>query len=168
MRTDTFDLAGLQLGAGGGRRLGLHVAIDELVLGGEHYRAQPAVVPVTADVSRTTGGGYALRLQFEVQLHGPCMRCLEPAAPSVSVDSREVSQPSEELDSPYLDGEILDLYLWAHDALALSLPAKLLCRPDCAGLCPVCGADLNRAGPEHRHERQPDPRWAKLSEIHFD
>jgi uncharacterized protein len=54
------------------------------------------------------------------------------------------------------------------DALALSLPATLLCREDCAGLCATCGANLNDAGPDHSHERAPDPRWAKLSEIRFD
>lgn len=168
MRTDTFDLAGLQLPTGGGRRLDLHLAIDNFVLGGERYQVRPELIQATLDVSRTTGGGYALRLRFEARLVGPCMRCLEPAAPVLAVDSREVSQPSEELESPYLDGHVLDLQSWARDALALSLPAKLLCRPDCAGLCPICGADLNRAGPDHRHERHPDPRWAKLSELKFD
>jgi len=168
MRTDVFDLAGLQLSPGGGRRVELHVAIDPLRLGGERYEIQPALVPATLDVSRTTGGGYALRVWFEAKLAGPCVRCLEPAAPLVTVDSREVSQPSEELDCPYLEGDVLDVQAWAHDALALAMPAKLLCRPDCAGLCPICGADLNTAGPEHRHERQPDPRWAKLSEVRFE
>ena len=168
MRTDVFDLAGLQLSPGGGRRTQLHVAIDPLLLGEERYEVEPALVPTTLDVSRTTGGGYALRLAFEARAVGPCMRCLEPAAPLVAVDSREVSQPSEELDSPYLDGDVLDVHAWSHDALALSMPAKLLCRPECAGLCPVCGVDLNSAGPNHQHERQPDPRWAKLSEIRFD
>jgi uncharacterized protein len=63
---------------------------------------------------------------------------------------------------------VLDLHAWARDALALALPAKVLCRDDCAGLCPRCGADLNAAGAEHHHEREPDPRWAKLSELRFD
>lgn len=168
MRTDAFDLAGLQLSPGGGRRVELHVPIDPLVLGGERYAIDPPLVPATLHVSRTTGGGYALRLSFEAKLVGPCMRCLEPAAPVATVDSREVSQPSEELDSPYLEGDVLDVRSWAHDALALAMPAKLLCRPDCAGLCPVCGADLNSAGPDHHHEREPDPRWAKLSELRFE
>ena len=168
MRTDAFDLAGLQLSPGGGRRIELQVAIEPLLLGGERYAIQPSLVPATLDVSRTTGGGYALRLWFEATLSGPCMRCLEPAAPVVTVDSREISQPSEELDSPYLDGDLLDVQSWAHDALALAIPAKLLCRPDCAGLCPVCGADLGSAGPGHHHERESDPRWAKLSELRFD
>ena len=46
--------------------------------------------------------------------------------------------------------------------------ALLLCRPDCLGLCTICGADLNEAGPDHGHEPAPDPRWAKLSELHLD
>ena len=64
--------------------------------------------------------------------------------------------------------EVLDLHAWARDALVLALPAQLLCEEDCLGLCPVCGADLNAAGPEHAHEREPDPRWAKLSELKLD
>jgi uncharacterized protein len=65
-------------------------------------------------------------------------------------------------------GGTLNLHDWVRDALALALPAQILCRADCAGLCPECGADLNTAGPDHRHEREPDPRWAKLSELKFD
>jgi uncharacterized protein len=168
VRTDTFDLAGLQLPTGGGRRLELHVAIDDLLLGGEHYSVEPTLIGAELNVSRTTGGGYSLRVRFQASIAGPCMRCLGHAAPVAAVDSREVFQPSEELDSPYLEGEVLDVRAWARDALALSLPAKLICRPDCAGLCPICGADLNTAGPHHRHEQEPDPRWAKLSEIRFD
>jgi uncharacterized protein len=64
--------------------------------------------------------------------------------------------------------EQLDLARWVRDAYALALPAQVLCRPDCAGLCPQCGANLNEAGPEHAHEPARDPRWAKLSEIKFD
>jgi uncharacterized protein len=63
---------------------------------------------------------------------------------------------------------VLDLRAWARDALALALPVQLVWREDCAGLCPVCGEDLNAAGPEHVHERAPDPRWAKLSELRLD
>src|SRR5437764_2588112 len=168
--TDTFDLAGLRLTAGEGRRLDLHVPIGSFELAGESYPVQPESVPVRLDISRTTGDGYALRLRFEATLAGPCMRCLEPAAPAFEVDAREVSQPGEggELDSPYVENGVVELRSWARDALALALPAKVLCRPDCAGLCPVCGTNLNEAGPDHNHEREPDPRWAKLSELRFD
>jgi DUF177 domain-containing protein len=170
LRTDTFDLGALRMTAGEGRRLDLHVAPPPYALGGERYPVEPELVPVRLDVSRTTADGYALRLRFEATLIGPCMRCLEDAAPQFSVDAREVSQPGEtdELTSPYVEHGILDVRAWARDALALALPATLLCRPDCAGLCPECGADLNLSGPEHHHDRAPDQRWAKLSELRFD
>ena len=71
----------------------------------------------------------------------------------------------EELDSPYVQGALLELRAWVHDAVALAAPDQLLCAPDCAGLCPICAVPLANAGPEHHHEREPDPRWAKLREL---
>jgi uncharacterized protein len=194
LRSDTFDLGGLRLTSGEGRRLDLNVAIEPFSLAGETYQVQPEIVPARLDISRTTGDGYALRLRFEASLAGPCMRCLEPANPTFTIDVREVSQPtasrashasrhghpghgrdrdedessSDELTSPYVEDGVLDLSAWARDALALSVPANLLCRSDCAGLCPVCGANLNEAGPDHGHEAAPDPRWAALSELRLD
>ena len=137
------------MSAGEGRKLELHVGIEPFVLGGETYPVVDSLVPARLDISRTTGSGYALRLRFEATLSGPCMRCLEAASPVFEVDAREVSQPGEgeELESPYVHAGILDLRAWARDALALALPATLLCRPECAGLCAICGADLNVAGP---------------------
>jgi uncharacterized protein len=170
LRTDIFDLGGLRLSSGEGRRLDLRVGIDPFELGGEHYAVEPSVVPAQLDISRTTGDGYALRLRFEATLDGPCMRCLTTAHPAFDVLAREVSQPGEgeDLESPYVQGGVLDLKAWARDALALAVPTQLLCRPDCAGLCPICGADLNEAGEDHAHESQPDPRWSKLSELRFE
>ncbi|MEA2202230.1 MAG: hypothetical protein QOI89_2826 [Solirubrobacteraceae bacterium] len=168
--THDFDLAGLRLSAGEGRQLALDVRIDPLILGSERYTADPARVPVELSVSRMTGNGYALRLRFAAAVLGPCMRCLKEASPSVDVEAREVDRPGggEELSSPYVKGETLDLAAWARDAFALAMPAKVLCRADCAGLCPVCAADLNEAGPDHGHEAAPDPRWAKLRELKLE
>jgi uncharacterized protein len=170
-RTDVFDLARLRLTSGEGRRLDLHVGVEPFAFGGQRYSADPPVVPLRVDVSRTTGSGWALRLRFSVAVSGPCMRCLEPAAPTFDVDAREVEQPGaadEELSSPYVNAEgELDVAAWARDALALTLPAQITCTPDCAGLCPQCGANLNE-DPDHAHETAPDPRWSKLSEIRFD
>jgi uncharacterized protein len=178
LRTDTFDLGGLRLSAGEGRRLELTVGVDPFMLGGERYAVEPDTVPVRLDISRTTGDGYALRLRAEATLIGPCMRCLEPARPRFSADAREVSQGDaartrrggdlEELASPYVERGVLDVRAWTRDAFALVLPAKLLCRPDCAGLCPACGVDLNAAGSEHGHEREVQAHWAKLSELRFE
>jgi uncharacterized protein len=170
LRTDTFDLGGLHLSAGEGRRLSLNVAVQPFSLGGERYTVAPELIPVRLDVSRTNHAGYALRLRFEACLAGPCMRCLEAAAPRFAIDAREVSQPGggEDLSSPYVEHDVVDLEAWARDALALALPATLLCREDCAGLCAICGENLNAAAADHPHETGPDPRWAKLSELHFD
>jgi uncharacterized protein len=168
--TDDFDLAAMRLSAGAGRRLTLDVPIESLTLGSETYTAQPSQATVELDVSRMTGMGYALRLRFAAALEGPCMRCLQPAAPPIEVEAWEVDRPGggEELSSPYVCEEVLDLAAWTRDALALAVPVKVLCREDCAGLCPICAADLNVAGPEHRHERAPDPRWAKLGELRLE
>jgi uncharacterized protein len=168
--THDFDLAGLRLSAGEGRRLELVVPIEPLTLGSESYAADPSKVQVELTISRMLGGGYALRIRFSAGLSGPCMRCLKEAHPEVDVDAREVDRPGggEELDSPYVRDETLDLAGWVRDAFALALPAKILCREDCAGLCPICAVDLNDAGPEHHHEAAPDPRWAKLRELELE
>jgi uncharacterized protein len=168
--THDLDLAGLRLSPGEGRRLQLEAPIGGLELGGERYEVDPASAPVELDVSRMTGGGYALKLVLCATLNGPCMRCLKEAAPEVEVQAREVDVPGagEELASPYVRDETLDLAAWAHDAFALAAPTKVLCKEDCAGLCPECAIDLNEAGPEHRHERARDARWAKLSELKLD
>ena len=168
--THDFDLAGLRLSAGEGRRLRLDVRVEPLTLGGERYAAAPERVPVQLDVSRMLGGGYALALRYQAALEGPCMRCLKPARPVVEVHSREVDRRGggEDLESPYVRDETLDLAAWARDAFVLAAPAKVLCREDCLGLCSVCAADLNQTGGEHRHAPEPDRRWAKLSELKLE
>jgi uncharacterized protein len=168
-RTDLFELGRLGLSSGEARRLDLEVLIDPLEFGGERYAADPALTPVTLDVDRTAQG-YALRLRYLATLRGPCARCLEDASRGVEVDAREIDQPGggEELRSPYLNGDDLELRSWARDALALALPAQIVCRDDCLGLCGVCGENLNRAGEDHRHERPRDPRLAKLSELRLE
>lgn len=169
-RTDVFDLGRLALKSGDGRRLELEVALEPLRFGADAYAVVPARLPVVLDVARMTGGGYSLRLRFGGSIEGPCMRCLRDARPVVAVDAREIDQPGggEELCSPYVTDEELDLAAWARDAFALAVPAQVVCRDDCAGLCAVCGADLAEAGPGHHHEAEPDPRWAKLRELRFE
>lgn len=163
--TDVFDLGRLNLHSGEGRRLQLEVMLDRLKLGGQDYVIAERRVPVVLDVSHTTTG-WSLRLRFDVTLAGPCMRCLEPAQRVISIDSREIDQPGggEDLRSPYIaGGDQLDVHAWARDALALDLPATIVCRDDCAGLCPTCGENLNHN--PHEHDKPVDPRWSKLSEL---
>jgi len=167
--TDVFDIGRLGLSSGEGSRVDLEVAVEPFDFSGQEYAVEGRRVPAVLDIAHTTSG-YSLRLRFEAGLSGPCMRCLEDAGKAVEVDAREVDQPGggDELDSPYLEEGHLDLKGWARDALALALPAQIVCREDCKGLCAICGENLNEAGPEHTHEREPDPRWAALRELKLD
>ncbi len=166
-----IDLGRLSLSHGEGARLDLGVHLDPLELGGQTYAPASDSVEARLDVSRPTNA-YAFRLRFPLRVEGPCMRCLEPAVIATEVDAREVDQSNtddEELRSPYVVDDDLDLGRWAHDAAVLALPPRILCRADCAGLCPVCGESLNDADPKvHEHEAAGDPRWAKLNELKLD
>jgi uncharacterized protein len=165
--TDILDLGRIGLTSGEARHLDLTVAMDDLKLAGQSY-APVSKVPVKLDVAKMPGG-YALRLRAEVELTGPCMRCLEDAGRRVEVDAREIDQSGggEELESPYIDGDDLDLRAWARDSVALELPTQIVCTPECKGICAVCGENLNTADPDHTHDSAPDPRWNKLSELKF-
>jgi uncharacterized protein len=168
-RTEIFNVGKLGLSSGEGRRLELEVPVGGFEFGGQHYDVVGESVDAVLDVSHTVSG-YAFRLRFDAALAGPCVRCLEVADQGVEVDAREIDQPGggEELSSPYFDETAeLDVHSWARDALALALPTQIVCREDCAGLCPVCGENLNRS-PGHEHEREPDPRWAALRELKLD
>ena len=158
-RTETFDIGTLRLSSGEAGRLDLDVPVDSFEFGGQRYAAPDQDVHVTLDVVRTTSG-YSLRLRFLTALIGPCMRCLEDAGHELEVDAREIDQPG--------GGDELDLKAWTRDALALTLPTQIVCREDCLGLCAICGENLNHAGPDHAHEREPDPRWAALRELKLD
>ena len=86
----------------------------------------------------------------------------------MDVSARELddgdADPSDDLRSDYVADDTLDLGAWVRDAIALVLPEQILCRPDCAGLCPVCGKDLNVEPHEHA-DLELDPRWAALEQL---
>lgn len=167
-QASSVDLSRLSLSFGEAATLHVPVRPREVELGGQAYTVHPDLVEARVDVSRTSSG-YALRLRASLTLQGPCQRCLSDAELELEVDAREVEQSGaedEELRSPYVEGEELDVSRWAEDAITLGLPGQLLCRPDCAGLCAVCGESLNDADPAaHDHDEGGDPRWAKLREL---
>ncbi|MGN6587342.1 MAG: YceD family protein [Solirubrobacterales bacterium] len=166
--TTIIDLSRLSLSHGEGTRLEVPVPLQPFELGGETYRADPVAPTMRLDASRHSNG-FAFHLTFPVHLEGPCMRCLEPGALDLEVEAREVSQEGtedSELTSPYVDEDELDLGRWAHDATMLALPSRFLCRPDCAGLCPVCGESLNDN--PHEHDAPVDDRWAALKDLKLE
>lgn len=163
----TFNLRSAKLRSGEQFRDVLDVRLELFELGGQSYLPVPDEVPAAFTMSRASSG-ILFELSFEARLHGPCFRCLEDAAIDLRIEAKEyeATSPGEaaELRTPYLADDRLDLTAWAHDAVALALPEKILCTADCAGLCPGCGANLNReecvCPPE-----EPETRWSKLAEL---
>ena len=144
----------------------LELELPAFEFGGQRYVPVPEAVAATLTVTGAVTGT-VFTLELTARLHGPCYRCLGDAALDLPIRVREYQASSpddDELRTPYLAENRLDLSWWARDAIALALPDKILCRPDCAGLCPVCGANLND-DPHAHEEATADPRWAALETL---
>ena len=163
----TFSLRRLRLRSGEQFRDEVEVELEPLVLGGQEYTPVPAGVPAQLAVTKASSGT-VLELSFRVRLEGPCFRGLADCALELPIRAREyqAAQPGDDPDlrSEYVHDDTLDLSAWAHDARALALPDKILHSPDCAGLCPECGKDLN-VEPHTHDEVKGDPRWAALERL---
>ena len=93
----------------------------------------------------------------------------EEALPSIDIDTGLPVDNSAEPDALRLtDHHELDLEIPIREAISLAEPIAVLCRPDCRGLCPECGQDLND-NPSHAHaDDDVDPRLAALAEWRGD
>jgi DUF177 domain-containing protein len=96
-----------------------------------------------------------------------CVRCLRDVEHELEADVRELFSlvAREEEDEGYavLADDRLPLDTMVRDALVLAFPSFPLCRPDCVGLCPQCGADRNTTDCGHDGSGATDPRWAALA-----
>lgn len=162
-----FNLNNVKLRTGEQFRESVDVQLEPLVLGGQEYLPVPDQVPSVLTITKATSGN-VYTLAYTVHLHGPCFRCLRDSTIELKIHATEYqavdSGGDEELESPYISDDSLDLSSWARDALALELPEKILHSPDCAGLCTVCGKDLNEE-PHTHDELAADPRWAALDAL---
>ena len=163
----TIDLRTLRVRSGEQFRETRSIELEPFELGGEDYVPVPAGPEGALTITRTTSG-LLFELAFEARLVGPCFRCLAETSVATPIRGREYQATSpgkdEELETPYVVDDRLDIGAWARDAVGLALPDKILCRPDCAGLCPTCGDDLN-ANPHEHAEEAADPRWAALADL---
>lgn len=113
-------------------------------------------------------GGIRAKGHVSAPWFGVCRRCSAAVlgVAQVSVDERFVDDPAPEDEEAYpIEGDFVDLAPLAHDAILLELPLAPLCREDCAGLCPFCGADRNEGDCGCSAPR--DPRWATLDGLSF-
>ena len=132
----------------------------------------PAGSPVDLDLRlESVVEGVLVTGTAVVQLNGECVRCLGQIADESEVDIQELFAYSEsdasEEEASRLHGDLIDLEPVLRDQVVLELPFQPVCAPDCAGLCVVCGTDLN-SQPGHSHSDGIDPRWAKLAGLAAD
>ena len=166
-----LDLRSLELGPGEARELVLDLVVEDVIIAGQRYRSVPREPTARLEVAQSSSGWH-FRMRVATSMVGPCWRCLTEATVPLDADVRDyaafgraqAAAFDEDLDSEYLAGEALDAVAMARDALVDLLPATILCRPDCAGLCPTCGAGLNM-GPCDCPPPPPDSRWAGLEAL---
>ena len=162
----SFSLRQVKLRPGEQYRDELEVELPAFEFGGQRYVPVPEEVPAAFEITRANTGT-VFALGFTTRLHGPCYRCLGDAVLEVPISAREYQAESpddEQMTTQYVTGANLDVSQWARDAVALALPDKILCRPDCAGLCDVCGKNLNDE-PHTHDEEHGDPRRAALEAL---
>jgi uncharacterized protein len=121
--------------------------------------------------------GYLLRGRLRYDQTLRCDRCLREVPQAVDTplelliltheeapEAREQELEEQDLSILHVSGDILDTEPLVAEQVQLNVPMKPLCREDCAGLCSVCGADLNEEQC-HCERRPPDPRWAALAAL---
>lgn len=154
------------------------LAFDELLtVGPERLDAEVVTTPVRVHLEgevRPEGDAVTVFGRFHAEAKLACSRCLEEALWTVdegfSVDYRrpasapiddEIGLDEDDLDVVFLEGEEIDLLELAAEQVLLTLPMRILCDENCAGLCPTCGANRNRS-PACDCPPELDPRWKAL------
>lgn len=157
-----------------GRRPGTMKTVDtvltsELPMGIEVI-AVPANTPVDLDLRlESVVEGILVSGKAFAEAKGECARCLGEVVQEVSATVRELyafpdsttAQTVEDDEVLILEDDLIDLESLVRDELTLQLPLAPLCRPDCPGLCSICGERLADLEPDHNHEIV-DARWAAL------
>lgn len=134
------------------------LAFDDARIDGSHD------VAVNLQIE-SVNGGLVVHGEVRAHAHGVCSRCLTDIDLLLSSDVDELYQ--RVLDNPDaypLEGEQMDLSAMVRETVLLGIPEAPLCRPDCPGLCPTCGANL-AAGSCGCAPKAGDDRWAVLDQL---
>ena len=148
----------------------------EIAVDGENAPMPPVGVTPASPVrvtGRITDSGSCLHLtlEAEVDYKALCDRCADEFTGTVKIALERMVAESSVVDDEHADDYFiavdgsLDLDSDIAEELMLAFPTRLLCREDCRGICPDCGANLNRIECDcaSKRERQIDPRWQALS-----
>ncbi len=111
-------------------------------------------------------GGILVEGALETRIEVECVRCLESFSLPATLEIEEViglgGRPREGITYSLTVEGWFNAAPVVREQVWVSIPIKPLCRPDCQGLCPVCGQNLNRAACQC-HPGPVDPRWAALA-----
>jgi len=171
-----YNVAGLLKGRTGETRT---VELDERLVTGEPDVTLLALLTGTLRLTRDLAG-VLVQGEVRTRMAVPCGRCLAPATQDVVIELEEQFTPTVSLAggppivasgdddvATHIDAHHqVDLTEVLRQAVLLAVPVQPLCRPECRGLCPYCGQDLN-VGP---CDCQPelDPRWQSLRDLVID
>lgn len=157
-----------------GRRAGAMTAVTTTVPApaglGTDVIGVPEGAPVDLDLRlEAVVEGVLVTGTVRLDAVGECVRCLREVTVPIEVEVQELFVHDASSEAGYADdeevsllqGDLVDLEPLVRDDVVLDLPFQPLCSPDCAGLCPACGARLDDE-PGHHHDAAVDPRWAAL------
>jgi DUF177 domain-containing protein len=147
------------------REIELHGPLPDLAMVGTSV-ASDTDVDVTGGLEAIAEGVVADG-RISAPWRAECRRCLTEVSGRAEVEFRELFEPSPREGETYLlRHEDVDFEPLIREALVLALPLAPLCRVECQGICPTCGADLNE-GPCGCPPAARDPRWAALDDLHL-
>jgi len=148
---------------------------SEMTMEGDAYRIV-APVELAFDIHKDKAR-FRLEGRLKTRLELSCSRCLEPFEVPIDIDfdqrylpqteatsELEAEVPGDDLETSYYRDDEIDLNDLVREQFYLALPMKPLCRPDCKGLCPHCGTNLN-AGMCACTPGWEDPRLAPLKKL---
>jgi uncharacterized protein len=164
------DVADLLHRPGNSRREHLEADLDGLNAAGGRV---PDGALVTLDLRlEALNAGIVVTGVIATEWEGECRRCLRPIRSRMQVPVQEIFEADPvEGETSKLDVNRIDLEPLAREVVLLELPLAPLCRDDCPGLCPVCGADKaesESSGGCGHDEQAVDIRWAGLGDLRFD
>jgi uncharacterized protein len=161
----------------GDRPLAFEFTMDQNEIDLESERAKVVGNVLVSGELKCSAAKTDVKGWIKAPLEIDCTRCLTPIEHRLDVafdatfvgkemfpEAKETHLEAADLDTDVIEGNELDLTQVVREQIMLSLPEQVLCREDCRGICPTCGADLNDGDCKCGGE-EIDPRWAALKDL---
>ncbi len=135
--------------------------------GGEYSFCEP--LDVRGSIVNAGGGALSLNADVSGVMTTQCARCMKDIEVPVEFGISETLMRSDENvpedeDIIVFEGNEIGLDEIVENNFIMNIKPRYLCRKDCKGLCPKCGADLNEGGCGCEND-EIDPRWAALADM---